>query len=843
MLAPTDDNDIGLRFLWRILPAQGYYIAAIKDPRSKRFRASEFASTPEGLWRLLQENDRNGFETYHACASFREPLNDPPGSAREDRRLGRTHHNALGAKAFWLDIDAGHDKSYPNQQKAFEAVKVFCKKLNLPIPIVVSSGAGLHIYWCLLQTLSPDDWGFYASGLEQLCVEHDLKADPSRTTDITSILRTPGTHNRKRAVAQLVECAPAFLDEAGPCSPQPIERFAVFADHAPREQGKKHSPASLPVMLPGSTAHLLGGNDVRARVTQDDLLSGIEDYPEVSGAEIANHCARMRQMRDKRGVLPEPLWYANLGVLAFCKDGDQLAHAWSSGDLRYSEAETSERLARARTLTGPTTCNKFHSLDAGTCEACPHFQKITSPTALGRVPGQGAEPKGATPISELQWEKTLKGALKPKSYANARKAIKEFGIRCRHDIFHDRKIIEGSGINEHGPELSDAHVRAIRDLILARYGVDAGFEAVLQAATRACEENRCDPVSDYLDSLRWDGEPRIDRWLHVYCGAEDTALNRAYSRIILVAAVRRARQPGYKFDQILVLEGIEGTNKSSAIELLAGQENFSDQTILGLDDQRQQERTRGVWLYEIADLAGMKKSEVEKVKAFASRTHDRARAAYARTVDERPRRCIFIGTTNDETYLRSQTGNRRFWPVKTGRIDLDALRRDRDQLWAEAAHFEKRGMSLVLPESLWEEASRQQEARREQDPWEEELRSVEGEIYPVSSDAPGTGQAYEERISTKDLLWQLGKNIADATDHDTKRIGHCMRRLGWTGPKPLRIWDKRRREAITDNRIRPATYVLSDKRMREATYVLTDKPVRGYSRPAQGDSQGSAKRT
>jgi hypothetical protein len=597
-----------------------------------------------------------------------------------------------------------------------------------------------------------------------------------------------------------VECDVASLDDAGPCTPQPVERFAVFAEHAPHEQAKKHSPASLPVMLQGSTAHLLGGNDARARVTQD-LLSGIEDYPEVSGAEIANHCAQMRQMRDKRGVLPEPLWYANLGVLAFCKDGDQLAHAWSSGDPRYSEAETSERLGRARTLTGPTTCNKFHSLDPAICEACPSFGKITSPAALGRVPDNAGFAE-APHILELQWEKTARGALKPKSYANARKAIKEFGIRCQHDIFHDRKIIEGSGINEHGPELSDAHVRAIRDRILAKYGVDVGFESVFQAATRACEVNRFDPVCDYLDSLRWDGEPRLERWLHTYCAAENTALNREYSRIVLVAAVRRARQPGFKFDQILVLEGPEGTNKSSAIELLAGQENFSDQTILGLDDQRQQERTRGVWLYEIADLAGMKKSEVEKVKAFASRTRDRARAAYARTVDERPRRCIFIGTTNDATYLRSQTGNRRFWPVETGRIDLDALRSDRDQLWAEAAHLEKSGMSLALPESLWEEAGKQQESRREQDPWEDYLALVPGEKHPVGSGRPGSAQAYEERISTAALRIHLGIEIAAATDYHTKRIGYCMRRLGWTGPKLLRING-------------------------------SNKPVRGYSRPAR----------
>jgi hypothetical protein len=642
VLAPAAD-DIGLCFLRRILPGQGYYIAAVKDLRSKRFRPSEFASTLEGLWRLLQENDRNGFETYHACASFREPLNDPRRTAREDRRLGRTHHNALGAKAFWLDIDVGPDKPYANREEAFDALMAFCKKLDLPIPTVVCSGAGLHVYWTLQQTLAPDQWRFYASGLKQLCFEHNFKADPNRTTDISSVLRTPGTHNHKRAPAQLVECDPAFLDDAGPCSPQPLERFAIFAEHAPRVQEKKHSRTGL-LLLPGSTAHLLGGDDARAGLTQD-LLSGIEDYPEVSGAEIANHCAWLRQMRDKRGVVSEPLWHAGLGLLAFCEDGDELAHAWSSGDPRYSEAETSERLERLRSLTGPTTCSRFHSLDPAICEACPSWGKIKSPAALGRVPRHTATLAEAPRIPELQWERTATGALKPRSYANARKAIPELGILCRHDVFRDRKIIEGSGIDEHGHELSDAHVRAIRDLIIARYRVDPGLDNVFQAATRACEENRFDPICGYLDSLRWDGKPRLERWLHTCCGAEDTEFTRTVSRIILVAAVRRARQPGCKFDQILVLEGTEGTNKSSAIALLAGKENFSDQTILGLDDQRQQERTRGVWLYEIADLTGMKKSDVERVKAFASRTHDRARAAYARTVDERPRRCIFIGTT------------------------------------------------------------------------------------------------------------------------------------------------------------------------------------------------------
>src|SRR5260221_258545 len=164
-------------------------------------------------------------------------------------------------------------------------------------------------------------------------------------------------------------------------------------------------------------------------------------------------------------------------------------------------------------------------------------------------------------------------------------------------------------------------------------------------------------------------------------------------RLVLIAAVRRARRPGTKFDQILTLEGPEGLNKSTAIKVLAGEENFSDTTILGMSDKQQMENVRGVWLYEIADLSGIKRAEVEAVKAFASRTSDKARPAYGRCVVDQPRRCVFFATTNERTYLKSQTGNCRFWPVQVGNIDIESLQRDRDHLWAEAAYYEKQGAS------------------------------------------------------------------------------------------------------------------------------------------------------
>ena len=139
-----------------------------------------------------------------------------------------------------------------------------------------------------------------------------------------------------------------------------------------------------------------------------------------------------------------------------------------------------------------------------------------------------------------------------------------------------------------------------------------------------------------------------------------------------------------------MLESPEGKDKSTALSILSGgPENFSDQTILGRGDRDQQEMLRGVWVFEIADLSNIRKAEVEDVKAFASRTHDRARPAYGRFRVDLPRRGVIWATTNNSEYLKSQTGNRRFWPIEvaaTKPIDIEGLTRDRDQLLAEACH-------------------------------------------------------------------------------------------------------------------------------------------------------------
>ena len=371
--------------------------------------------------------------------------------------------------------------------------------------------------------------------------------------------------------------------------------------------------------------------------------------------------------------------------------------------------------------------------------------------------------------------------------SNARVALRGLGIECQHDVFHEKLILGGHPIAQWAGEFSDNAVQMLRVIVHQQFGFDPGLQNTNDAAIQECLQKSFDPVCDYLDGLKWDGTKRLGRWLADYLGAEPTALNAEIGRLALVAAVRRAYQPGSKFDQIIVLEGVEGTGKSSAIEILAGASNFSDQSILALDDKAQQEAMAGVWLYEIADLAGMSKAEVERVKAFASRKTDRARPAYGRSRVDRARRCIFFATTNNETYLKSQTGNRRFWPVRTGRLDLIGLQRDRNQLWAEAAELEASGVTTVLDSALWGAVGELQEARRDHDHWDDILRHVEGKIFHI-------GDGSEYRISTRDLFELHLRVTADRiSDGSAKRLCYAMRRLGWEGPKVIRLSDKTHR--------------------------------------------------
>jgi hypothetical protein len=388
------------------------------------------------------------------------------------------------------------------------------------------------------------------------------------------------------------------------------------------------------------------------------------------------------------------------------------------------------------------------------------------------------------PIVAPNWRERFASGLPKPSLENARLAIQTLGIVCRYNDFtnqpvfaHDNNMID----------ISDLSVMALRQMLSATFSFDFTEKHVRDAAMTLALARRFNPVVDLLAEAEanWDGVARLDRLAADYLNVKDTRLNAAFGRKTMIAAVARARTPGCKFDTITVLEGPQGANKSSAWRVLAMRDEwFSDAKIIGKEGREVQEQLGAIWIHESADLAGMKKADVEIVKEFASRQVDNARPAYGHFLKRQPRHSIEVGTTNASTYLMSQDGNRRFWPMTVLKeINLDKLTRDRMQLWGEAAHYQSQGESLVLDRTLWAKAGVEQEARRVRDAWEDILADL-----PVRTDEKSLGVVHQingqERVAAVDLLDRMLQVArGQQTTTTAMRLATVMRVLGWKRSK------------------------------------------------------------
>ena len=251
------------------------------------------------------------------------------------------------------------------------------------------------------------------------------------------------------------------------------------------------------------------------------------------------------------------------------------------------------------------------------------------------------------------------------------------------------------------------------------------------AFSRVAMERRFNPLRDYLDGLPdWDGVERIPELLIRYMKADDTEYVRTVTKKTFTAAVARIYQPGIKFDCMLVLDGEQGIGKSTLFKELAGEEYFSDSLQLSdMDSKAAAEKIQGFWICEIAELAGMKKADIEKVKSFLSSSDDKFRPSYGKTVESHPRQGILVASVNgDRGYLRDITGNRRFWVVKLHQTEqvktFEFSEEDRDQIWAEAKYYFQAGEKLYLEGALVEDA-----AEVQRDAMEEDERQGMVEVY------------------------------------------------------------------------------------------------------------------
>jgi predicted P-loop ATPase len=411
------------------------------------------------------------------------------------------------------------------------------------------------------------------------------------------------------------------------------------------------------------------------------------------------------------------------------------------------------------------------------------------------VPEQVVDETQSSGVVPFATSKSPKGI--PTTYINAKIALERLALECRYDVFHDRLTVHGfecSGSGDATENLDNVALK-VRDVILREFEFDPGKNHILDAIVSRALDRTYDPVKDYLDGLEWDGESRIDTWLVDWCGVADTRLNREIGRKMLLAAVRRVREPGVKFDSIVVLEGPQGSGRSTMLKILAGgEDNFSDTAIIGSRAKEMQEQIQGVWIYELAEMDGLDKVDLNRMKNFASQTVDRARPAYGRSRIDRRRRCIFVGTTNDKEYLRDDTGNRRFWSLTVPEgwlIDLEGFREVRDQLWAEAVlaeaavDFHGRKEPLVISPDLWNAAAIEAAKRTISDPWDDILATlvvgkVPGCVDGSQADAMGDP---EWRVATADLLAEvLDIDKSKQYPQHSLRLAKVMRRLGWVKP-------------------------------------------------------------
>ena len=265
---------------------------------------------------------------------------------------------------------------------------------------------------------------------------------------------------------------------------------------------------------------------------------------------------------------------------------------------------------------------------------------------------------------------------------------------------------------------SDADDADLRYYLERVYGL-SGKDKIFDGVNVVAMAHKFHPVRDFLDSCDWDEVPRLETLLVDYLGAEDTPYTRAVTKKAFVAAVARIYRPGCKFDYMLTLRGRQGLGKSALIAKLGG-EWFSDSftTMQGKDAY---EQVQGVWLMEVGELAGMRKAEAETIKLYISKQVDRFRPAYGRRLQEFPRQCIFVGTTNETQFLRDTTGNRRFWVVDTPNAPALSIWDDLTPeairlIWGEAVAYYRKGEPLFLPAELEAAARDVQETFEEENP-------------------------------------------------------------------------------------------------------------------------------
>lgn len=714
--APTPDTSAALTFLHRFRPGGPWVLTAIQPDRKGIETRTFHSAQIEGLGQWLDKYQGQRNLYFHVNPALRD--------------LHKKAEKADIAALEWLHVDIDPRPGEDIEEERERALRLLREATPSPT-VIVDSGGGYQGFWRLDTPVPINGDVPTAEDLERYNIQLEREFSADNCHNVDRIMRLPGTINvpdakkRKKGRVPRLATVVEFNDAT-----HPLEGFT----QAPTVAGAggdnvKPSGQATAVAVSGDLPRLDSVDELDKWAVPDWLKVLIvqghdpddpQKYPSRSEAYFACAC-----------------WLVRSGV------PDDVAVA---------------------VLTDP---------DFGISEGI-----LEKPNPIKYAARQVGQAHGAVDVG---WNPVNKEGQPVKCLHNTVVALRKLGVECRHDLFRRRNLVGHHELQEFAGEFSDQAEVLLRKFIRQQFGFDPGKEHVKDAVLELCADNRFDPLLDYLDSLPpWDGVERLDRWLHTYLGAEDNAYTRQAGATWLLAAIARAKQPGVKFDHMLVLVGAQGVGKSTALRILAGDDLFTDANFLGARDTREVlEATEGAWIVECAELAGMRRKDAETLKHEITKQEDKGRPAYGRHTITVPRRFVLAGTTNSGRFLQDDTGNRRFWPVETAQADLEALARDRCQLWAEAlSRFVSGDYRLYLTGEAKALAEAAQKERRSAD---------EGYLELLETVLPEGRYKGKPALRTETVYTVLGIPTERRTGRLATEVKRAMEVLGWS-PTTGSVW-------------------------------------------------------
>lgn len=399
-----------------------------------------------------------------------------------------------------------------------------------------------------------------------------------------------------------------------------------------------------------------------------------------------------------------------------------------------------------------------------------------------------------------------KGKVLPNAFNIEKIMDTHFKNTVGYDVFKKREVIirdlpwrNRQQPNKRYENWLDSDDNELRHFIGVHYGI-ANKQLIMDAYVSLNRKNSFHPIKQYLEKIQWDGELRAETFFIDWLGADDNNYTRQATRKWLIAAVRRIYEPGTKYDEMPVLIGDQGVGKSSTVKKLGG-EWFND-SLRSFDSKEAGEQLQSAWIFEIPELAAMNKKEVDEVKAFISKQEDSFRVAYGRIVQDFPRHCVFIGTTNHHEFLRDQTGNRRFLPIQVSPTKRkydpfnDFTPEVAQQIWAEAFHYHQQGESLVMNEEALKMAAILQDEHTEMDSRFGLVQDFVERLLPPDWDSkkrwervnwlhngePGTIK--REKVCALEVWAECFDNEATTIKtSEARNIGAMLKKMGWVQDK------------------------------------------------------------